>query len=240
MATVITDDKHYKNIANAIRTRLDRYVEYKPEHMADGVNSVYTIAYEKGKNSATIEDLGKKTDKTEGYVFYKGLNSAGECTQIETISMEYIPVNAFRNMSTLEQAIIGEGTISLRNSAFYQCTTLSTVRFPSTLQHLQATCFGACTSLDNINLPKSLTLINAQAFNGCTGIKTFIVAQDFNCSLPLGQCSALTVQSVKYGIIEQFKTNSGKTLTLHPNVFAQLSADDIAVATAKGLTITSA
>ena len=45
MAIVTTDDKHYKNIADAIRGKIGKTDLFKPEQMADGVGEVY----EKGK-----------------------------------------------------------------------------------------------------------------------------------------------------------------------------------------------
>lgn len=257
MAKVVTDDKHYKDIANAIRECVGGDNRYKPEEMATQVHEVHDVAHSKGiddgytggynagftegKDSVTIYDLAEKLEDYAGYVIYRGMGSAasGNCTEVETVRVTTIPTQAFSNFPTLEKAIIGEGTIYIRNYAFSGCGKLKQVILPNTVKSIYNVVFGNCTSLDNVYLPKSVTSINSTSFNGCTGIKTFTIESDFNCDLPLGKCSALTVESVT-GIITNYKESSGKTLTVHSNVFAQLTEDVITTATNKGLTIAEA
>lgn len=60
MALVITDDKHYKNIADAIRAKTGINHTCKPEEMTAGINDVYEIAHKDG------EDYGYASGKKEG------------------------------------------------------------------------------------------------------------------------------------------------------------------------------
>lgn len=258
MAKVVTDDKHYKDIANAIRECVGGDNQYKPEEMATQVHEVHDVAYGKGiddgyaggynagftegKDSVDIYDLAEKLKwEDEGYVIYRGMapGGSGYCNELETVRVLTIPTQAFSNFPTLEKAIIGEGTGYIRNYAFQKCTKLKEVIFPDGLLHINMSAFTGCTALDNLNLPKTVTMVNTSAFANCTGIKTFTVEQGFNCDLPLGDCSALTVDSV-VGIINNYKNASGKTLTVHSNVFAQLTEDILTTATNKGLTIAEA
>lgn len=71
MAIVLTDDKHYKAIANAIRQCTNTPQTFKPEEMAAGVEEVQVISYSNGyydgdfsgHNNGYIE--GKKAFMTE-------------------------------------------------------------------------------------------------------------------------------------------------------------------------------
>lgn len=257
MAKVVTDDKHYKDIAKAIRECVGGDNQYKPEEMATQVHEVHDVAHSKGiddgytggynagftegKNSVTIYDLAEKLEQYDGYVIYREMSpgASGNCKEVETVHIHTIPAQAFSNYATLEKAIIGEGTYYIRNYAFSTCKKLTEIVLPNTLKGIYNFVFVNCILLDNVHLPKSVTSIHSTSFSGCTGIKTFTVEQGFNCDLPLGYCSALTVDSV-VGIINNYKDASGKTLTVHANVFAQLTEDIIATATNKGLTIAEA
>jgi hypothetical protein len=41
MGTIVTDDKHYRNIANTLREKLDTEDSFKPEEMADGIAGIF-------------------------------------------------------------------------------------------------------------------------------------------------------------------------------------------------------
>ena len=49
MAIIKTDNSHYTNIANAIRSKSGTKTQFKPSEMPQGVESVFTAGYEKGK-----------------------------------------------------------------------------------------------------------------------------------------------------------------------------------------------
>ena len=66
MALVTTDNKHYKNIADAIRGKIGKTDLFKPEQMADGVGEVY----EKGKT-----DFGYKKSVSGSCLFINDVNS---------------------------------------------------------------------------------------------------------------------------------------------------------------------
>lgn len=61
MALVITDDKHYKNIADKIRTLTGLTTTFKPVEITNGIDDIYHIANKEG------EDYGYNQGKSEGY-----------------------------------------------------------------------------------------------------------------------------------------------------------------------------
>ena len=64
MAIGKTDDKHYKAIADAIRSNCDVQDVYKPEEMAQGVHIACSTQYYKG--SADGEEIGYANGLYEG------------------------------------------------------------------------------------------------------------------------------------------------------------------------------
>lgn len=69
MAKVVTDDKHYKDIADALRDRNGTVNAYKPSEMAQGVIDLYWSAYHEGDHFGRIEGYGHGYDEghTAGY-----------------------------------------------------------------------------------------------------------------------------------------------------------------------------
>jgi hypothetical protein len=65
MATVITDNKHYKNIAEKIRERTGQNSKYRSDALADGVEEVYQQGIIDGKNSVPEIDLPDLTNPAD-------------------------------------------------------------------------------------------------------------------------------------------------------------------------------
>ena len=79
--------------------------------------------------------------------------------------------------------VVNEGITEIGDYAFFECTSLTSVSLPSTLQKLDGWggavgnvdktygCFQSCTALQNITLPANLVEIEPYVFNGCTALK---------------------------------------------------------------------
>lgn len=64
-------------------------------------------------------------------------------------------------------AVIPEGIKHIADSAFENCTQLTSITVPEGVLSIGAQAFANCTSLNNINLPESLLSIGHQAFANC-------------------------------------------------------------------------
>ena len=58
----------------------------------------------------------------------------------------------------------------LGNSCFYNCTSLTSIDFPSSVTSLGNYCFKNCTSLTSINIPSSVTSLGDGCFKDCTSL----------------------------------------------------------------------
>lgn len=57
------------------------------------------------------------------------------------------------------------GTISIGNSAFYDCSNLTNVTIPNSVKYIGKRAFQNCTKIDNILIPDSVTAIGDSALS---------------------------------------------------------------------------
>ncbi len=129
--------------------------------------------------------------------------SASNITAI-TIPSSVIEIgsNVFRFSGASLKEIIFEPNSSLTKigeRAFYGCSALSTIEFPSTLTSIGGFAFSGCSSLSAIEFPSTLTSIGINAFYNCTSLQTV----DFNnckiTSIPFNVfngCTVLTTTTI--------------------------------------------
>ena len=87
--------------------------------------------------------------------------------------------SALASRPTLYSITLTEGIHTIGSSAFYNCSNLTTVQFPSTLLRLGSSSFQDCRALTEVKLPPQLQVIEANAFLRDYALKTI----DFPSSL---------------------------------------------------------
>ncbi len=90
-----------------------------------------------------------------------------------TINTDYtgdavIPTTVTDNGVTYRVTGIGD-------AAFRNCTGLTSVSIPNSVESIEPLAFTACTSLASVNIPDSVTDIGAFAFHGCTGLNSIVI-----------------------------------------------------------------
>ena len=82
--------------------------------------------------------------------------------------------NAFAYSSKLQSIAFYSGSQmkTFNASTFLQCTSLTIVQFPPTLETISSNCFSGCVSLKHLSFPSSLKTIEENAFAGCSSLKT--------------------------------------------------------------------
>ena len=68
---------------------------------------------------------------------------------------------------------------SIGQSAFWYCSSLTSIDIPNSVTEIGYYAFGYCTSLTSIDIPNSVTSIGDYAFYGCSSL-TSITVQDGN------------------------------------------------------------
>ena len=72
---------------------------------------------------------------------------------------------------SITRAVVGEGMTVLASAAFYNCTALTQVTLPSTLETIGNDAFAGCAALQTLTLPGGLKSIGSRAFQGCTALQ---------------------------------------------------------------------
>lgn len=210
MSYIITDDKHYKDIANSIRSKMQTDREYYPKDMATAIDNIPSSA--DGTDNPVIgiyytnpDDNGNPTKvKISGWVnptggfpsIFTSDNVKLFIKQVEFLNCNFVTLSndLFRDCSSLMTVNLPNSLILIGQFAFYNCTLLTAINLPSSLTSIGQCAFEKCLSLATINLPNSLTSIGSYAFKSCTLLTTINLP---NSLIKINQnafetCSALT------------------------------------------------
>ena len=198
MTSIFTDNQHYTDIANAIRSKLGVATTYTPSQMASAVASISggAIIYEYD-DALVTRSVSAYTNSTASYIasfaFYnnKILQHASflnvlsvsdsafwQCGVVDVYLPECTSVGnaAFSNCSSLE-IIDAPKCTYIGVSAFFSCKSLYSVNLPL-LSTVLGSAFYSCSALTSINFPNCSSIGNA-AFFGCALLATVSLA---NCS----------------------------------------------------------
>ena len=139
-----------------------------------GCSSLTTVTFEKESQLKTIGG-GYSEPNYYGVFSY--------CTALTAIeipaSVETIEAAAFKGCSSLatvtfengsQLKTIGGGSYS--SGAFSDCTALTSIEIPASVETIEAAAFKDCSSLTSIEIPASVETIKASAFKGCSSLAT--------------------------------------------------------------------
>ena len=71
--------------------------------------------------------------------------------------------------------ILQEGLTSVPDSAFYNCSSLSSINIPDGVTSIDSSAFNGCSSLSSIILPEGVTSIGDFAFNNCSSLSSITI-----------------------------------------------------------------
>jgi hypothetical protein len=102
--------------------------------------------------------------------------------------------SAFDNCSSITSITIPNSVISIGASAFNNCTNLSSITIPNSIIAIGAYVFAYCTSLTSVTIPDSVTSIGAYTFNNCTSLNTINIGNSVQAigNYTFFNCSSLT------------------------------------------------
>ena len=71
--------------------------------------------------------------------------------------------------------VIPDGVTSIAGTAFFNCTSLSSVTIPNSVTSIGRSAFNNCKSLTSIAIPDSVTSIGDYAFYNCTSLTSIVI-----------------------------------------------------------------
>ena len=102
--------------------------------------------------------------------------------------------SAFSSCTSLTSVYIPEGVTSIGDYAFYYCTSLTSINIPEGVTSIGNSAFIYCTSLKSIYIPEGVTSIEAQAFSNCTSLTSVYIPESVNSirDRVFSNCTSLT------------------------------------------------
>ena len=134
---------------------------------------------------------------TAEFEFYRGVIDSGTCGSNLTWTLYdnnelaisgtgemfdgyYIDNTPWYNYrAIIETVVINEGVTSVGNGAFQNCTALTSVELPDSLEYLGMNSFEGCTALTCVALPAGLKSVGSFVFNGCN-VESLYYVGDIN------------------------------------------------------------
>ena len=173
---------------NALVLADERAKYYGDKDIVPSDESYFTVS-ETGETITGLTDTGKTQTKLVipyeingvkitdiGHSDTPILNGNGVITKIVIPnSITSIRNSAFYNCSSLTSINIPNSVTRIGEGAFFHCESLTSIDIPNSITHIESGAFQGCTSLTSINIPDSVVSIQHQVFYGCTSLKSVTI-----------------------------------------------------------------
>ena len=150
---------------------------------------------ENNKNYASIDGVLFNKDKSELVTYPAGKTDS---EYVIPNSVTSIGDSAFENCTSLTSVTIPGSVTSIDYSAFENCTSLTSVTIPNDVTSIGYGVFQGCTSLTSVTIPNSVTSIDSSAFSSCTSL--------------IGITIPNSVTSIGYGVFQDCTSLSSVTI----------------------------
>ena len=143
-------------------------------------------------NGSVCESIGSRAFQYSGItsitipsnVTYMGNNAFSNCGSLKTVGFEdnskvpYITNYSFSDCSSMTSIKIPSSVTALHNNAFYNCSSLTSITIPENVVTISSGAFSGCTALAEINYNATAAndIVGSNIFAGGTGITVNIGA----------------------------------------------------------------
>ncbi len=104
-------------------------------------------------------------------------NGDGELSKTEAAAVKNLGTLFSNNSSikTFDELQYFTGLTSIKTSAFYNCSSLTSITIPNSVTSIGYYAFLGCSSLASVTIPNSVTSIGASAFRGCSSLTSVTI-----------------------------------------------------------------
>ena len=140
--------------------------------ISDGVTSIGYKAFRECKALTSVTIPNSVTDiEKEAFSGCSNLTSVTiDSNSILLKTYSYINNNNISKIfgSQVKTYIIGNSVTSIGQSAFYNCSSLTSITIPNSVTSINSRAFESCSKLTSISIPSSVTKIGSWAFYDCS------------------------------------------------------------------------
>lgn len=187
MSYIITNDKHYKDIAGAIRSKLRVDTKYAPEDMAsaignipssaDGTNNpvagIYYTDPDENGNPTEMKLVGLNGQNVPQLFTYAQVKTTLKKVEFVDCHFTTFPNSCFSECVNLESVTIPEGIITISDKCFERCQ-FSSIKIPASVRTIKGWAFNSNNNIESIYLSNILQL-ESYAFYNCGNLATLFL-----------------------------------------------------------------
>ena len=140
-------------------------------------------------------------------IFYN-LFKGSQCAMVTFQGEEYNSVqNEYKGDVVVPATFTFDGVVysvtGVEGHSFRDCTELTSVTLPNSVQTIGAECFSKCSSLTSVKLPNSLLSLEEYCFSDCYSLASIDIPESVvdigrNC---FGGCTALTSVTIPESVL---------------------------------------
>ena len=106
----------------------------------------------------------------------------------------YCSHNFYINNQEIKDLVIPNSVTSIGGSAFYGCSSLTSVTIPNSVTSIGAHAFNSCYSLTSVTIPNSVTSIGSSVFRNCSSLTSVTIGESVTSigESAFYDCSSLT------------------------------------------------
>ena len=104
--------------------------------------------------------------------------------------------------NSVKRVEIGDGVTSIRDAAFYDCSSLASITIPDGVTSIGRSAFRNCYSLASITIPDGVTSIGSNVFYGCSSLASITIPDGVTSigSSAFQYCLSLTSVTIPDGV----------------------------------------
>ena len=169
--TKSTPDESGKSYKDKEKIKLTEDLTLYAQWKEDVVNIIKNLTA--GTHTICVtEEIDETTVKNIGRALRSNKNAKVNLDLSRTIGLESIYSTLFYKCTSLTSIKLPTSVTSIGEYAFESCTSLTDIEIPESVTNIGYDAFRRCTSLASIKIPASITSIKGSTFDGCTSLKS--------------------------------------------------------------------